>query len=266
MKISYNRMAQYLHLLSNSTAGSPTDIWMPASNNLKPLLVDHISAGYFRNFLDNTLETSVEVYYKNMINTSDYEDGADIFFNKHAESQVMTGNGRSYGLELYIKKKYGTFTGWISYTLSRTENKIDGINDFSWYPVKHDKTHDLAVVTMYRIGKRLTLSGVWTYATGNAVTFPGGRYVIDNNTVPYYSARNGYRMPAYHRLDASITLTGKNRKRFKSSWDLSVYNLYNRYNAYMINFRESVTEPGTSEAVKTSLFGIVPSLSFNFKF
>jgi hypothetical protein len=266
VRVSYNRMAQYLHLLSNTTAGSPTDVWMPCSNNLKPLFVDHVSTGYFRNFRNNSIETSVEVYYKNMINSSDYEDGADIVFNEHAESQLLTGKGRSYGLELYFKKKYGKLTGWISYTLSRAENKIEGINNFSWYPMKYDKTHNISIVTMYKIGKRMTISGVWTYATGNAVTFPNGKYILDNNPVPYYTERNGYRMPSYHRLDVSVNLDGKKRKKFRSSWDFSVYNLYNRYNVYSISFRESETVPGSTEAVRLSLFGIVPSITYQFKF
>jgi hypothetical protein len=266
VKLSYGRMAQYLHLFSNSTSGSPTDVWMPVSNNLKTVIVDQISAGLFRNFLNNKIETSVEVYYKNIKNTSDFEDGAEIILNKHVESQILTGRGRSYGIEFYLKKKYGNFSGWISYTVSRTENKIDGINNYLWYPVKYDKTHDLSVVSVYKIGRRLVLSGVWTYATGTAVTFPSGRYVINNVPVPYYTERNGYRMPVYHRLDLSLTLSSKNRKKFKSQWDFSVYNLYNRHNAYMITFRESETVPGATEAVRLSLFGIVPSITYNFKF
>lgn len=266
IKSSYNRMAQYIHLLSNTTSGSPTDIWMPCSNNLKPVVVDQISIGYFRNFLDNGIETSVEGYYKNIANTVDYEDGAEIIFNEHVESQILTGKGRSYGLEFYVKKKYGDLSGWISYTISRTENKIEGINNLTWYSVKYDKTHDFSIVSIYKIGRRLSLSGVWTYATGNAVTFPSGKYVINGVSVPYYTERNGYRMPAYHRLDFSLTLDGKNRKKLKSQWDLSVYNVYNRHNAYMITFRESETIPGTTEAVRLSLFGIVPSIGYNFKF
>jgi hypothetical protein len=266
VKLSYNRMAQYMHLLSNSTAGSPSDVWMPGSNILKPVFVDHVSAGFFRNFLDNSIETSIEVYFKKMVNTADYEDGADIIFNEHVESQILTGKGRSYGFELYLKKKYGRLTGWISYTLSRAENKIEGINNFTWYPMRHDETHDVSVITMYKIGKRLTASGVWTYATGNAVTFPSGKYILDNNPVPYYTERNGYRMPAYHHLDISLTLDGKDRKRIKSGWDFSIYNVYNRLNAYMINFRESETTPGSTEAVKLSLFGIVPSITYKFRF
>jgi hypothetical protein len=266
LKASYVRMVQYLHLLSNSTSGSPTDIWMPSSNNLKPAIVDQISAGWFRNFLDNRFETSVEVYFKSLNNTVDYEDGAEIILNKYVESQILTGKGRAYGLELYAKKKYGKLTGWLSYTLSRAENKIEGINEYNWYPVKFDKTHNVSIVAIYKIGKRLTISGDWTYATGNAVTFPSGKYILDNNPIPYYTERNGYRMPSYHRLDVSLTLKGKNRKKLKSEWDFSFYNLYNRHNAYMITFRESETTPGTTEAVRLSLFGIVPSISYNFRF
>ncbi len=266
VKVSYNRMAQYLHLLSNSTSGSPTDVWMPSSNNLKPLYVDQLALGYFRNFLDNNIETSVEVYYKNLQNVADYENGANIFLNEFVEATILSGTGRSYGLELYVKKKYGDFTGWISYTLSRTENKIEGINSFSWYPVKYDKTHDISIVGTYQFTPRISISAVWIYATGNAVTFPSGKYVLDGLPIPYYTERNGYRMPHYHRVDASINLKGKKRKKFESSWDLSVYNAYNRHNAYMINFQESETIPGATEAVKLSLFGIVPSISYNFKF
>jgi len=266
LKLSYNRMSQYLHLLSNTTSGSPADVWLPISNNLKPVYVDHISAGYFRNLLDNDIVTSLEIYYKNIVNTADYKDGAEIIFDEHVESQVLSGRGRSYGLEMYAGKKTGRFTGWISYTLSRTENLIEGINNYGWYPVRYDKTHDISLAMNYKISKRIKVSGVWVYATGNAVTFPGGRYIIDNNPVPYYTGRNGYRMPPYHRLDLSITINGKERQKFKSAWNFSVYNAYNRHNAYIISFRESETSPGTTEAVKLSLFGIVPSITWKFKF
>lgn len=266
VKLSYNRMAQYLQLLSNSTSGNPMDVWVPGSNNLKPLYVDQVAVGYFRNFLDNNIESSAEIYYKNIQNIADYEDGANIILNEHAEAYILSGMGRSYGLELYVKKKYGSFSGWISYTLSRTENKIEGINNFEWYPVKYDKTHDVSIVGTYQIIPRISVSAVWIYMTGNAVTFPSGKYIIDGFTIPYYTERNGYRMPHYHRMDLSINLKGKKRKNFESNWDLSVYNIYNRHNAYMIDFQESESVPGTTEAVKLSLFGIVPSISYNFKF
>ena len=242
------------------------DVWVPSSNNLKPLYVDQLAAGYFRNFFDNNIETSVELYYKSIQNIADYEDGANIMLNEHAEAYILSGMGRSFGLELYVKKKYGDISGWISYTLSRTENKIEGINNFNWYPVKYDKTHDVSIVGSYQILPRLSLSAVWIYMTGNAVTFPSGKFVIDGLQIPYYTERNGYRMPHYHRMDVSINLKGKKRKKFESNWDLSVYNVYNRHNAYMINFQESETFPGSTEAVKLSLFGIVPSISYNFKF
>ncbi len=266
LKFSYNRMAQYLHLLSNTGAGLPTDVWMPSSNNIKALYVDHFSVGLFRNYHNNGIETSVEIYYKNISNASDFKDGADIIFNEHLESQVLTGKGRSYGLELFVKKKYGRLQGWMSYSLSRSENRIAGISNNNWYPVRHDKTHDVSLVSILNISKRFSASAVWIYTSGNAVTFPSGMYMVDNNPVPYYTERNAYRMPAYHRMDLSLTLKGKERKRFESAWDLSFYNLYNRHNAYMISFEESETVPGTTEAVKLSLFGIVPSLSYKFKF
>lgn len=267
VKLSYNRMAQYIHLLSNSTSGTPMDVWMPSSNNIKPILVDQVSIGYYRNFFDNGIESSIEIYYKNIENTTDYEDGAEIMLNKYVESVILSGRGRSFGLEFYVKKKYGDFTGWISYTLSRTENRITGINNNSWYPLKYDKTHDISIIGSYQFSDRLSMSAVWIYATGNAVTFPSGKYELDGKLVPYYTERNGYRMPSYNRLDASLTLKSKKkRERFEGSWDFSIYNLYNRHNAYSISFRESESNPGDTEAVKLSLFGIVPSISYNFKF
>jgi len=266
VKASFNRMAQYMHLLSNSTSGQPTDTWMPSTNNIKPQIVTQYALGYFRNFNDDNFEFSVESYYKQMDNVVDYEDGTDIMLNENIEANILSGIGRSYGLEFYLKKKYGEFTGWISYTLARTENKIDGINDDNWYLAKYDKTHDLSIVGTYKLKKRLSLSATWVYYTGNAVTFPSGKYEYDGSQIPYYTERNGYRMPNYHRLDLNLHLAGKAKKKFQSSWDFSLYNAYNRLNAYTINFQESETVQGTTEASKMSLFGIVPSVSWNFKF
>lgn len=266
VKLSYNRMAQYLHLLSNSTSGQPTDTWMPSSTNIEPLSVSQYAIGYFRNFNDNKYEFSIESYYKDMNNVTDYKDGTDIMLNENIEAYILSGKGRSYGIEFYLKKKYGRFNGWISYTLSRTENKIDGINNDNWYLSKLDKTHDISIVANYDLTKRLSISAAWVYYTGNAVTFPSGKYEYDNQIWSYYTERNGYRMPDYHRLDLNLHLKGKRTKKFQSSWDFSLYNAYNRYNAYSISFEESETNPGTTEAVKLSLFGIVPSITWNFKF
>jgi hypothetical protein len=201
-----------------------------------------------------------------MMNVSDYEDGADLLLNEDVEAQILSGKGRSYGLEFYLKKKYGKFSGWISYTLSRTENQIEGINDGDWYNASYDKTHDISIVASCQVGKRSTLSATWVYYTGSAVTFPSGKYDFDGYLVAYYSERNAYRMPDYHRFDLNFHLIGKEKKKMNSSWDFSVYNVFNRMNAYSISFQESESSPGTTEAVKLSLFGIVPSLTWNFNF
>ncbi len=266
IKASYNRMAQYLHLLSNSTSGQPTDTWMSSTSNIKPQSVSQYALGYFKNFSNNEYECSIEAYYKNSYNITDYEDGTNIMLNKDIEAYILSGIGRSYGLEFYVKKKYGRFNGWLSYTLSHTENKIDGINNGEWYNTKYDKTHDVSIVLNYELSKRITISAAWIYYTGNAVTFPSGQYEYDNQSWAYYTVRNGYRMPNYHRLDLNVHLDGKKKKKFETSWDFSLYNAYNRQNAYTISFQESETNPGTNEAVKLSLFGIVPSVTWNFKF
>jgi len=266
IKASYNRMAQYLHLMSNSTSGQPTDTWTPSSYNVKPLDVNQFALGYFQNFSDNQFEFSVEAYYKTMQNVTDYKDGTDIMLNENIESFILQGQGRSFGAEFYLKKKQGRFSGWLSYTLSKTENQIDGINNNKWYASKLDKTHDISLVASYQLNERISLSATWVYYTGNAVTFPSGKYDYDGEIYPYYTERNGYRMPNYHRLDFNFHLEGKKKTRFQSSWDFSIYNAYNRYNAYTISFRENENAPGTTEAVQLSLFGIVPSITWNFKF
>lgn len=265
LKASYNRITQYLHLLSNSTSGQPTDTWVPSTKNILPTTVNQFSAGYFRNFLDNKMEFSAESYYKDMRNVTDYERGANLLLNDDVEASIATGEGRSYGMELSLKKKGGKINGWVSYTLARTENLIEEISQ-EWYPTSSDKTHDLSIVASYDLSVRVSLSAVWVYYTGNAVTFPSGKFKYDDQYLSYYSGRNEYRMPNYHRLDLNIHLVGKERKRWESSWDLSAYNVYNRYNAFSIYFEESSTTPGTTEAVKLSLFGIIPSVTWNFKF
>ena len=228
VKMSYARNAQYLHLLSNSTVSFPTDVWISSSKNVKPQIADQIAVGFFENFKDNMFETSVELYYKNFQNQIDYQNGANIILNEHVESQLVFGKGRAYGTELFIKKRTGDLTGWIGYTLSRTERSIDEINAGAWYPVKHDRKHDVSIVLMYSFSDKLKVSANWVYNTGNAVTFPEGKYVIDGVTVPAYTSRNGYRMPDYNRLDLGVTLTNKKREKLESSWNFSVYNAYAR--------------------------------------
>lgn len=267
IKGSFARNVQNLHLISNSTTASPTDKWVASTNIIKPEISDQVSIGYYKNLWNNDYEVTVETYYKNMQNQIDYRDGADIFINTDAiESQLLFGKGRAYGLEMQFKKKAGKFTGWLSYTLSKTERKINGINNNNWYNAKQDRTHDIALVVSYELSKKWTLSANWIYYTGNAVTFPAGKYNMDNQTVFYYTERNGYRMPDYHRLDIGATMQLRKRKKFSSELNFSLFNAYGRENAYTISFRESEDDPSRTEAVQLSLFRFIPSVSYNFKF
>lgn len=265
VKGSYARMTQNMHLLSNSTSGSPTDRWIGTSNNIKPEIGDQVSGGYFRKLKEGAYELSGEVYYKWMQNQIDYRNGADILVNQYIEGELLFGKGRAYGLEVMARKNTGRLTGWVGYTLSRTERRIDGINNDDWYFARQDRTHDLSIVGTYELNERWSLSALWTYNTGNAVTFPTGKYVVDDQVLFSYTERNAGRMPAYHRLDLSATLTRK-RKKHESTWNFSLYNAYGRQNAYTINFQENEDDPNRTSAIKTSLFRWVPSISYGFKF
>jgi len=266
VKLSYNRMYQFLHLLSNTTTTTPTDLWLPSSNNVKPKISDQLSAGYFRNFYDNEIETSLEVYYKKLHNQIDYKNGAELIFNSTVEAELVFGRGWAYGAELMVKRNFGRLNGWLSYTWSKTMRQFDAINNGKAFPARHDRTHDVSVVGMYDINDKLKISATWIYYTGNAVTFPSGRYEIDGKTIGYYTERNGYRMPGYHRLDLGLVWQTKKTDKFESSWNFSVYNAYARENAYFIQFREKEDNPGVTEAVQVSLFRAIPSVSYKFKF
>ena len=266
VKTGYSRNAQNLHLISNSTTGSPTDLWIPSSLNTKAEIADQVNLGYYRNLWTDRYEFSAETYYKDMRNQVDYKDGADVTANDKLEGELLYGKGRAYGLELFLKKKTGRFTGWISYTLSRTERKIDGINRNEWYVARQDRTHDISLVGMYELNQKWNFAATWVYYTGNAATFPSGKYEVNNQVVFLYTERNGYRMPAYHRLDLSATLNVKKTRKIESSWNFSLYNAYGRLNAYTIEFRESEADPSRTEAVQISLFRWIPSVTYNFKF
>jgi len=266
LKASYARNVQNLHLISNSTSGNPTDLWIPSSNNVKPEIADQVSLGYYRNFNDNMFEFSAEIYYKYLQNQIDYKNGAELNFNENVESQILFGSGRAYGLELFLKKKYGRFNGWISYDLSRTERKFDAINNGSYYPARQDRTHDISIVGMYELSKHWSLSATWVYNTGNAVTFPSGKYEIDGKTVMLYTERNASRMPSYHRLDIGATWIVKKTPKFESSWTFSLYNAYGQENAYTITFQNNPDDLTKTQAIQTTLFKFVPSFSYNFKF
>ena len=267
IKASYNRNTQNIHVLTNSTSSSPTDLYVLSSNNIKPEIADQVSTGWFKNFKDNIYEFSAEIYYKWLQNQIDYKDGAQLIANQDVESQLVFGEGRAYGLELFLKKKYGRFNGWIGYTLSRTERKFEAINDDKYYPATQDRTHDVSAVGIYSLTKRWTLSAVFVYGTGNAVTYPTGKYEVDGLTTFSYSARNSYREPSTNRLDLGATLEGKEHKKYHSSWTFGIYNVYAHRNPYTITFRDSPTVPNTTEAVETSIFATqIPSVTWNFKF
>lgn len=265
LKVAYNRNYQYMHLLSNSTSGSPTDRWVPSSNNVKPQIADQVAAGYFRNFADNMYEFSAEVYYKDMQNLIDYKPGAELIFNSSIETELVYGDGKAYGLELLLKKTQGKFTGWLSYTLSRSLREFDDIDDGKVFPSRQDRIHDLSVTAIYNFHPKWTASANFVFYTGDAVSFPSGRYEVDGVQVPYYTERNGYRFPNYHRMDLGVTWMVKKTKRFESSWNFSVYNVYGRENPYIINFEEN-EDTGQVEAVQFSLFKAIPSVSYNFRF
>lgn len=266
VKGSYNRIYQFIHLLSNSTSSTPTDVWVPSSDNVKPQISDQLSVGYFRNFKRNLFESSVELYYKNLQNQIDYKNGADLVFNSTVEAELIFGRGWAYGAEFLFRKNYGRWTGWLGYTWSKTMRQFDLINNGSPFPARQDRRHDLSLVTQYSLSRKLILSATWVYNTGNAVTFPNGKYVIDGRTVGYYTQRNGYRMPDYHRLDIGLTWIRRQSLRFESSWNFSVYNAYARENAYFISFRQKKDNPDQTEAVQVSLFKFIPSISYKFKF
>lgn len=266
LKASYVRNAQNLHLISNSNSASPTDRWVASTNLIKPELSDQVSLGYYKNLAFNSFEFTAETYYKTLQNQIDYRNGADIFTNKPIETQLLFGKGRAYGLELLLRKKTGRLTGWLGYTISRTERKIDGINNNEWYKARQDKTHDISLVTIYQLSKKWTISANWVYATGNAVTFPNGKYTLLGQSYYYYSERNADRMPAYHRLDLGATHQLKQTKKFSSELTFSLYNAYGRKNPFRITFQDSETDPNKTEAIRTTLFRFVPSISYNFKF
>lgn len=265
IKGGYARNTQHMHLMSNSTGGNPTDQWIGNSYNIKPEISDQVSLGYFLNFDDDedSYQLSIETYYKNLQNQVDYKNGADISSAPDIESELLYGKGRAYGIEFLLKKTQGRFTGWLGYTFSKTERLIDGINDGKWYNAMQDRTHDLSLIAMYQLTEQWSLSLLFVYSTGNAATFPSGKYDVGGKTVFYYSERNGYRMPAYHRLDFGATYTLPHNGKYESSWNFSLFNVYGRENAYSIKFEDNLSH---SRAVQTSLFRWVPSITYNFKF
>ncbi|PLW94472.1 MAG: TonB-dependent receptor [Marinilabiliales bacterium] len=274
LKASFTQNYQYIHLASPTTITLPTDVWFPSTELVEPQFGTQYSIGYYRNFDDNTWETSVELYYKDMKNQIEYKEGAllEDNVNNNVDNNFTFGDGWSYGAELFIKKQVGLTTGWLGYTWSKTERQFDEINTGSIYPAKYDRRHDISLVLSHQITEDVVLSLVWVYSTGNTATLPVSRYIIGGSIINEYGPRNGYRMPAYHRGDFSITWYPKSKKKtrkIKESWNLSVYNFYNRKNPYFIYFDVdgNVLEGNVViNAKQVSLFPILPSITWNFEF
>ena len=274
VKASYNRMAQYLHLISNTTSATPLDVWAPSGKFLKPQIADQFAVGYFRNFKDNVFSIEAEAYYKTIDNRVDYIDGADLIAQNTIETEILIGESRAYGLELLLRKNKGKFTGWLAYTLSKSEQRTPGgvagglgVNNGDWYSTPYDRTHDVSFTGSYKLNDKWRFGTNLAFQTGRPVTYPNGQFQYNGLSIPTYSERNADRLPAYHRLDISATLTPRknNNRKWKGEWVFSIYNLYNRKNAASISFGQNTTT-GANEATRTAIFGIIPSISYNFKF
>jgi hypothetical protein len=274
IKASYNRMAQYLHLISNTQSPTPLDVWTPSDDYLKPQILDQVAFGYFRNFKNGAYSLEAETFFKKVKNRLDYIDGADLIANDDIEQVVLKGEARAYGLELLVRKNNGKLTGWLSYTLSRSEQRTPGrtaeetgINNGEWYKTGWDKLHNLSVTSMYQLNDKWSFSSIFTLQSGQPVTYPNGQYQYQGIMVPTYGLRNENRLPTYHRLDVSATLVPeKNKNRnWYGEWVFGIYNIYSRKNAASMSFRQN-QDSGNNEAVRLSIFGIVPSVTYNFKF
>lgn len=274
IKASYTRLAQYLHLLSNTSSPTPLDVWTPSGPFIKPQLLDQYALGYFKNLNGGSYSLESEVFYKKIQNRIDYIDGANLIANDAIEQVILNGEARAYGLELLAKKNQGKLQGWLAYTLSKSEQRTpgrspveNGINLGEWYNTPYDKTHDLSAYASYELNEKWSFNTNFVIQTGQPTNYPIGQYEFQGLTVPYYGPRNTERLPAYHRIDISATLTPRKNKgrKLKSEWVFSIYNLYNRKNAASIGFSRN-SDTGVNEAVRTSIFGVVPSATYNFKF
>ncbi|WP_445737366.1 TonB-dependent receptor [Mariniflexile sp.] len=274
IKASYNRMSQYLHLLSNTSSPTPLDVWTPSGKYVKPQLLDQYALGYFKNFVDNSYSLEIETFYKKVKNRIDYIDGANLIANNAIEQVILNGKARAYGLELLLKKNEGKFNGWLAYTLSRSEQQTKGrtpnelgINNGNWYKTPYDKTHDVSFTGSYQLNNNWKINTNFLFQTGQPSTFPNSQYVYNGINIPNFSDRNSNRLPSYNRLDISATYAPEQKKysNWQSYWVFGIYNVYNRRNAASITFGKNDVS-GNNEATRLSIFGMVPSISYNFKF
>ncbi|MCC8173000.1 MAG: TonB-dependent receptor, partial [Odoribacter sp.] len=265
IKLGYSRTSQNIHALHTGSSSMPFDRYTMTSNIVKPQLADQVSLGYITVTENDRYEFSVESYYKKTRNVLDYKDGKSLLSEIEIERLLLSGKGRAYGLEFYARKNLGRLTGWVAYTLSWSENKIDGINNDKWYTAGNDRRHDISVVGMYDLSDKWQLAATWVYNTGQALTAPSAKYELNGETYYYYAERNGYRAPTYHRLDVSATRT-KKKGRYEQEWSFGIYNLYNQYNPYIIRFENDDKKPSGTKTMQYSLFGFLPSVSYTFKF
>ena len=267
IKAAYARTVQYLQLASNSAAGSPLDVWFQASPNVKPQLSDQLSLGYFRNLAEDMYELSAELYYKQLADVVDFKEHANLLGNENLERELRFGRGRAYGLELMLRKNAGRLTGWVSYTFAGSRRKVDEVNSGKWYRSPSDKPHNISIVATYELSRSWSLGANWVYASGTPVTYPTGKYLVEGSYMPYYSGRNEYRYPAYHRLDLSATVKlAKPAKRFQSDLSFSLYNAYGRKNPWTVIFTQDSKQPNLTYAQKMYLFTFIPSVTWNFNF
>ena len=272
-KMSYNRMVQYLHLISNTNSPTPIDIWAPSGKFIDPQILDQFAIGYFKTFNSNRYNLEFEVFHKLIQNRLDYIDGAELIANDAIEQVLLAGKAKARGIELLVRKNEGKLTGWIAYTLSRSEQRTPGrtssevgINNGNWYFTPYDKTHDISITANYRLNKKWDFNANFLYQTGQPITYPEAQYQFMNFSIPNYETRNSSRLPNYHRLDLSaIYNPNRKDKTFSGQWVFSVFNAYNRQNAANIRFQKNI-DTGQNEAVRLSIFGIIPSVTYNFKF
>ena len=276
IKASYNRMAQYLHLLSNTASPTPLDVWAPSGRYIRPQLLDQFAIGYFKTLKNGAYSLETEAFYKDIQNRIDYINGANLIANNEIETVILNGQARAYGLEVLFRKNEGDFKGWLAYTLSRSEQQTPGrnanepgINQGNWYSSPFDKTHDISLNGSYELNKKWKFNANFLFQTGQPTNYPVGQYEVQGLNVPIFddNRRNADRLPAYHRLDISATLTPttNNNRKWQAEWVFGLYNLYGRMNAASINFRQN-RETFRNEAIQTSIFGLVPSVTYNFKF
>jgi outer membrane receptor protein involved in Fe transport len=274
IKASYTRLAQYLHLLSNTSSPTPLDVWTPSGPFVKPQLLDQYALGYFKNLKDGDYSLETEFFYKDIQNRIDYIDGANLIANDAIEQIILNGEARAYGFELLLRKNRDRFEGWLAYTLSKSEQRTPGrnasetgINSGNWYNTPYDKTHDVSLYVNYELNEKWSFNSNFVFQTGQPTNYPIGQFEFQNLAVPYYGPRNKQRLPAYHRIDFSATLTPRKNKgrKLQSEWVFSIYNLYNRRNAASIGFSRN-GDTGVNEAVRTSIFGLVPAATYNIKF